>query len=825
MSWRTLVGILLFVDGITAGAAEPKMSPDPHEGVDLKKVLKAMTLAEAKSFWAYQPIGNPKPPAVKNTTWPRHDLDRFVLATLEKEGLKPNPPADPRTLIRRLFFDLVGLPPTFEEIEKFAAAPTPEAFARCVDDLLSRPAYGQRWGRHWLDVARYSDTTEQSVDGERRIPFAHTYRDYVIEAFNSDKPFNRFIIEQIAADRLPPKEHADLRALGFLTVGRRFRGNFDAIQLVIDDRLDVIGRGFLGLTIACARCHDHKFDAISAADYYSLYGILASTVEPLDLPEVSAPPPSEAIKKYRAERAGLLQQYEAHTGFCIDKSNRLLREMAGDYLQYLAKTSPNHRTVAGFIPLDTPRGHLLPGGPARWESLLLKHRDHPFFRLWHELLALKKEDFAARSKEMLAKIDLSEGKYNALVVTTIQRQAPATMVEAASIYGKVIDSVLTGKTEDDRALAELLTGIESSLPIKRDEIEEDLLLFVTEHQVVLRPDGEKAGNLRQQLQTLEAGSPVERAMAVSVSAKPFEPRVFLRGEITKPGPLVPRRFPQMLAQVDSRTYDDDGRLPLAKAVASDSNPLTARVIVNRIWQHHFGRGLVVTPDDFGAAGAKPSHPELLDYLARQLVRDGGSIKKLHRAILLSATWQQSSASRADTAEKDPENRLLARMMPRRLEFEPLRDSLLVAAGRLDTKMGGRSELLTDTNYRRAVYGYTDRFRIPSLLRNFDVANPDTSISRRAETTHPLQALFFLNSPFVRAQAEQTLKRPEVVQAATTSDRVSALYRCIFSRAPREEEKSIAEEYLQDAKLDADGTRRWANFVQGLFFTNEFAFVD
>jgi hypothetical protein len=775
-------------------------APDPRTGSAVGKKAGAMTLEEAHSWWAFQPISRA-----------RHDssIDEFVRRRLAQEGLKPNPPAEPRALIRRLYFDLIGLPPSFDEVEKFAAGPTPEAFAHTVEALLARPEYGQRWGRHWLDVARYSDTTEKSTDGERRIPFAHTYRDYVIDAFNSDKPFNRFVLEQIAADRMPG---ADLRALGFLTVGRRFEGNIEAPQLIIDDRIDTIGRGFLGLTLACARCHDHKFDAIPTADYYSLYGILASSGEPMDLPEVGSAPANEAVEKYRAARSAIFAEYERHTDACVEKSKRQLREFAPEYLRRIVETSPNHQTVAGFVPLDTPRGLLLRGGAPRWNACIEEslRRGGKFFRLWPRLIALPRAGFAEAAKAVIAEMHPDE--HDAQVLAAFREHPPGSMLDAADIFGRLLG--------DSAEIKTLLDDPRSPLQFTREEIEDDLLRFVTEHQLVTRPDGEAAGALRVKLTKLEAAAPVERAMAVEVSAHAVDPHVMIRGDRLKPGAAVPRRFLQVLAAVDAHTYSDDGRLELAQAIANDGNPLTARVIVNRVWQEHFGHGLVATSDNFGVMGERPSHPELLDYLAAWFIERGWSMKALHRLILTSATWQQSGASELHALEKDPANRLLWRMSPRRLDFEPLRDSLLQVAGRLDTQLGGRGAPLADKNMRRAVYGFTDRFRIPALLRNFDVANPDTSISHRAETVHPLQALYFLNSPFVRAQAEAVAHLPQTMNGSE-SERIDATYRRVLSRHPDAEEAKLAADYLGAEP----GERQWTNFAQALLLSNEFTFCD
>jgi hypothetical protein len=319
---------------------------------------------------------------------------------------------------------------------------------------------------------------------------------------------------------------------------------------------------------------------------------------------------------------------------------------------------------------------------------------------------------------------------------------------------------------------------------------------------------------------------VERAMAVRVSARPMDARILIRGDMKRPGTPVPRRFLSVLSEVDSRTYEDDGRLQLAQSIANPRNPLTARVIVNRVWQHHFGTGLVSTTDDFGVMGEKPVHPELLDHLASWFMDHGWSLKALHRYMLTSATWQQSSAWRAEDGAKDPGNRLLWRMSPRRLEFEPLRDSLLQAAGQLDVRHGGRGQPLINSNLRRALYGYTDRFRIPALMRNFDVANPDTSISRRSETLVPLQALYLMNNPFVREQAKALVQRNEISAASTTVAQVQRVFQLTLSRNPDAVELDASMTFLDGARWeDATGRRKWESLAQGLLLSNEFVFVD
>lgn len=799
-------------------------APDPRSGS--RSAAAGNPGEKARKHWAFQPIANPQPPVVRREGWGTSPLDRFVLASLEKAGLQPNPPADRRTLIRRLYFDIVGLPPTFEEMEAFFADPSPDAPAKLVEKLLAQPEYGQRWGRYWLDVARYSDTREQSVDAERRYPFAWTYRDYVIEALNRDKPFDAFIREQIAADLLPEREHKSLAALGFLTVGRRFLGNADAGNLVIDDRIDVITRGFMGLTVSCARCHDHKFDPVPTADYYSLFGIMASAEEPMDLPVIGRSGDDAAVGKYLVERQKVFEEYEQHIDKCLANANRQMREFAMENLQYLVQMLPNHRTTEGFIPLDTPRGLLLNGGPERWQRLLDQSaRDgESLFAPWRRLVELKAATFSADAAQAIADLAAQPNHVHPWLLAALQARRPASMLEVAEAYGQVIARSLAETGSEAEEVRDLVYGASSPVPVTRQEMIDELAGFLTTRKLTQRDESVHAGTLRDKLTAVEAGSPVQHAMVVQPTREPFSPHILIRGNATQPGAAVPRRFITLLGDVDSREYKTDGRLELAQAVASRKNPLTARVIVNRVWQQHFGQPLVASVDNFGLSGEAPSHPELLDHLATWLMDHGWSLKALHRYILLSNTWQQSSAVREDGSEVDVANRWLWRMNARRLEFEPLRDSLLSVAGRLDARSGGQSEPMTGNSRRRAVYGYTDRFTIPPLMRTFDVASPDTSISRRSETTVPQQALFMMNSPFVREQARAVIDRLQIASDTEPSaDRVQALFRAVLLRNPGPDELEWATEYM--GATSGDWIKRWTTFSQALLLSNEFCFIN
>jgi hypothetical protein len=642
----------------------------PWPAGDDKRVTLAQNDNGWKKHWAFQPVRTPQPPAVRDSAWPLTELDRFVLAALERKGLRANPPADRRTLLRRATYDLIGLPPTAAEIADFEADASPAAFAKVVDRLLASPHYGERWGRHWLDVARYADTKGYVFTQERRYAFAYTYRDYVIRAFNEDLPYDQFIVQQLAADRLLARGEADrqtLAAMGYLTLGRRFLNN---VHDIIDDRIDVVSRGLLGLTVSCARCHDHKYDPIPSEDYYSLYGVFASSVEPRDLPLLGEP-----------ERTPAYLSFE-----------KKLKELQADVKRYEEEN---------------------------------------------------REELAKRNR-----------KYR---------------------------------------------------------------------------DGLRA--LQKKVDAWQATSPAAppRAMVLEDAASPAAAHVFLRGNPANPGPAVPRQFLHVVTRDKRQPFTEgSGRLELARAIASRDNPLTARVLVNRLWLHHFGAGLVRTPSDFGLRSEPPTHAGLLDYLAWRFVEDGWSIKKMHRLIMLSRVYQQTSDDRSDASALDPENRYLWKFNRQRLDLEALRDSLLAASGKLDLKMGGPAVDILQAPFsgRRTLYGFIDRQNLPGLFRMFDFASPDTSSPQRHQTTVPQQALFLLNSPFVLEQARHLLRRPEMTLQASSEDRVRNLYRLVYGRLPDRDEVSLAARFLAGAEAAVStGLTPWERYAQALLLANEFVFVD
>ncbi len=629
--------------------------------------------AAAKTHWAFRPIANPVPPEIQNPkSQIRNPVDAFLLAKLEPAGLGFAPAADKRTLLRRATFDLTGLPPTAEEVAAFESDTAPGSFARVVDRLLASPRYGERWGRYWLDVARYADSKGYVFQEERKYPFAYTFRDWVVRAFNEDMPYDRFVIDQLAADFVAPKENpADLAAMGFLTVGRRFLNNPHDI---IDDRIDLISRGLMGLTIACARCHDHKFDPISQKDYYALYGVFASSNEPAELPKIPGEGDPAETKKYEADLAA----------------------RRADLDRFYAVKSVDF-TIAATLGCGVP-----------------------------------------------------------LVFAPLDRDAMKGLLSSA--------------------------------------------------------DRDRVRDLRNKIDLLNAtaGAPA-RAMVMVDNPAPMEPRVFVRGNPDRPGEPVKRQFVAVLTGGNPQPFTQgSGRLELGRAIASRDNPLTARVFVNRVWSHHFGKGLVRTPGDFGTRGDAPTHPELLDWLATKFMEEGWSAKKLHRLIMLSTAYRQSSDTRPEADKADPENRLVAHQNRQRLDFEATRDSLLSVAGVLDPKMGGQAVDLTQPkSRRRTLYGFIDRQNLPGVFRTFDFASPDTTSPQRFVTTVPQQALFMMNNPFAVEQARTLVAKPDFAADKGTSEwQVQQLYERVFARRAEPAEVESALRFLTAETTRTGETPMW-----------------
>ncbi|HZT82145.1 MAG TPA: DUF1549 domain-containing protein, partial [Gemmataceae bacterium] len=692
-------------------------------------VSGASAADEAKRHWAFQPVRRPSLPAVRNTAWPRNSVDRFVLAKLEEKGLAPSPPADRRTLVRRATFDLLGLPPTPEEVAAFESDPAPDAYERIIDRLLASPQYGERWGRHWLDVARFADTKGYVFFEEAQFPWAWTYRDYVIRAFNDDLPYDQFLVEQLAADRLPlGKDRRPLTALGFLTLGGRFMNNAHDI---IDDRIDVVSRGLLGLTVGCARCHDHKFDPISMRDYYALYGVFASCAEPTVPPLFADPPPT---KEYAAFAKELQARETKLTEFVRAKHDELVKSAQVRVAEYLmaAHAQRDQPTTEEFMLL-ADGADLNPTMIVRYQKYLERTRKgrHPVWAVWHALADLPEKDFAAKAPEVCARVLKGDPArpVNPLVAGGFAGRPPKTLAEAAQRYADLLNAAeglwqqqlreaASAKRPAPTALSEpALEELRQAFHGPDAPANVALLPYGDLSLLPDRPSQGKLQELRKAVEQWRATGPgaPPRAMVLEDLPTPYEPHVFRRGNPNNLGEAVPRQFLEVLSGDSRKPFTEgSGRLELARAIASKDNPLTARVMVNRVWLYHFGKGLVRTPGDFGLRGDPPTHPELLDYLAAYFMDHGWSVKQLHRLILLSATYQQSSAATAQAEAADVDNRWLSHQNRQRLDFEALRDSLLWASGRLDPEAGGPPVDITKAPFpaRRSVYGFIDRQNLP-----------------------------------------------------------------------------------------------------------------
>jgi hypothetical protein len=792
-----------------------------------------------KRHWAFQPIRNPVPPPVRAAGWPETPIDRFILAQLEAKNLSPSLSADRRTLLRRVTFDLIGLPPTPEEVAGFESDSSPDAYAKVVDRLLASPHYGERWGRYWLDVARYADTKGYVFFQDANYPWAWTYRDYVIEAFNNDLPYDQFICQQVAADRLPlGSDHRPLRALGFLTAGGRFMNNTHDI---LDDRIDVVSRGLLGLTVTCARCHDHKFDPIAMQDYYALYGMFASSVEPAVRPLFDPPPNTEAYRKFEQE---LQKREQKLADFLRGKHNDLVASARSRVAEYMLAVHALHgKPSTGEFMLIADGNDLNPSMIVRWQAYLARTRKshHPVFALWHALGALPEQAFAVDARDLVAKLsghsDAAQ-PVNAVLLRALVEKPPQTLAEAAQRYGEVLNGIEKKWQGSLQHAADAKQPTPTALPDAADEQLRQVfhgpdapanLAYGAFNDLELLPDRPAQAELQKFRKAVEdwrangPGAP-PRAMVLEDLPKPQPGRVFVRGNPNNRGEVVPRQVPALPAGRPTRSIaQGSGRLELAQAIVDRSNPLTARVLVNRVWLHHFGTGLVRTPSDFGLRSDKPTHPKLLNYLATTFMENGWSIKRLHRLIVLSATYQQRCDDRRYCRRIDPENTLLWKMNRRRLDFEATRDALLAVSGRLRPTVGGPSvkDIFAPTALRRTLYGYLDRLNVPGLYRTFDFPSPDATSPQRDATTVPQQALFLMNNPFVIECARRTLTRPEIAGDKDTKSRVQRLYFLLYGRAANASEEQVAQNFLGAAPT----VQSWERYVQGLLLLNEFCFID
>ncbi|HLK55581.1 MAG TPA: PSD1 and planctomycete cytochrome C domain-containing protein [Chthonomonadaceae bacterium] len=799
-------------------------APWPEERLSGGAAAKSdSTLIEQRKrrHWAWQPVRQTPPPAVKHRDWPRTALDPFVLAKLEAKGLAPNPYADRRTLIRRASFDLIGLPPTPQEVDAFLNDTSPNAWEKVVDRLLASPHYGERWGRYWLDIARYGEDQAHSFE-PRLYPQGFRYRDWVARALNSDMPYDRFVKEQIAADLLDgPDRQEQLPALGFFALGPVYYGDAKMYDQY-DDRIDTLARGFLGLTVACARCHDHKYDPITQKDYYALAGVFASTAY-IEVP-VSETPVKDGKTEGLTNRNDKINAKQQEVDkFVAEQVQEIRNRLTPEIAKYLvaAWKYQNRRRVDPKLTVDSLAAK--EGVEAlvleRWMKYLSADKDRPSLAAWRQKLQQEDAHTDLSSNESaLAEVRKLAGDYqNTLLALAKRREAEKAKAGAMPL-----------EKSETAALDEVF-GPEGVLTLPRDQFEKLLVGDPKMHYAVIKAE----------LERMKMGAFVH---ALTEGPKPANVKVLLRGNPETPGEEAPRRFLAILAGENAPSFTQgSGRLELANAIADKSNPLTARVIVNRVWQHHIGTGLVRTTSNFGLLGEPPSHPELLDTLTAQFIAHGWSLKWLHRQILLSATYRMSSATNAHNETVDPEDRLLWRMPRRRLEIEAWRDAMLAVSNKLDETLGGPSLSLTEPgNCRRTFYAAVSRHDLDAMLRLFDFPDPNVTSDARTATTVPLQQLFVLNSEFMIRQAKAFAARINAIPGEADAARIREAYLLAYGRPPTEKEISLGLTFLQGSKSYASAPpatgphpagesapklSRWEQYAQALLSSNEFLYVD
>ena len=739
-------------------------APDPREA---ESTTVAASHAEpydfpvARKFWSFQPLKPAALPAVKNQAWVKSPIDSFILAKLEEKNLAPVADADKLTLLRRATFDLTSLPPTPREVDDFLRDQSPDAFAKVVDRLLTSTAYGEKWGRHWLDLVRYADTA--GCNSDFPVPSAYKYRNYVIDAFNQDKPYDQFIREQIAGDLLLSQSQAEkneqIIATGYIANSRRFGSRDVDDNLMIDDTIDNLGKAFLGLSISCARCHNHKFDPIPQQDYYALYGIFKST-------------------------------------------------------RYAFPGTEIYRHPHSLIPLATDKQ------AEQLEKFQTEVRD---LELKVEALQVERKFVSGKQRE----------KETALEVLA---QKAGKTLKTDQLGRLIAEGRLIEEDHDDR---NRYAGEASTRTV--EEIEAEL------------------NKAKLRLTELAEPPNVERAYAVA-EGLPADARIHRKGDLKNLGEVAPRGFLQILGGTRlPANAKGSGRLELANWIADARNPLTARVIVNRIWLHHFGQGLVPTPNDFGVRGIAPTHPELLDYLAAQFIADGWSFKKMHRRLMLSHVYQLSSNDLAAAStnpqsairnpqSEDANNTWLWRFNRRRLDAEEIRDAMLAVSGALDRNTTDAHPFPPESSWRysqhnpfvaayehngRGVYLMQQRIRAHPQLSIFDGADTNAALGQRVPSTTPLQALFMMNDPFVHKQADNFAVRVGMA-FAEDAKRIEYAYRLAFGRQPSADEISKGLAYLRDIRSDLaaiklpdeEQTRAaLASYLRVLLSSSEFIFVD
>ncbi len=898
--------IALLTEWIRRGAYDPRIAAAR---------LGGMTEQEVRDWWSFQPLRSATPPEVDDPDRVRNGVDNFLQSRLEAAGLSPAAEADRRTLIRRATYDLTGLPPSPEEVAAFLADDAPHAFERLIERLLDSPHYGERWGRHWLDLVRYADTAGENTD--HPIPDAWRYRNWVIDAINRDLPYDEFVREQLAGDLLHPDDPeayaSGTIATGFLAIARRFDHDSDQhMHLTYEDTIDTLGKTFLGLSIACARCHDHKYDPITARDYYALYGILASTryafpgceakQQPRDLAPLLTPaewtrliePHDREVAALEAELKGLADKQAEHVRSlhaAVEKQTRSLARgtiddagaqsfadlpgdaldaieiRVGEMLQLTVDPQDNYGADSTLVEWEITE---LDGELRRWnltEDVIddfLAGNPHAD-RLGHASVWMFLDPRGGPTPLPETVRDLSgraglhvwrNGDNPAVFVNATEQPIPVwTSLPPRTLFvhpapdGPVAIawvSPIAGRIRVTGRIADAHPGGPNGIGWRLEHIAGD-------HSAAVRSLSENGARRSEFLAArteLEARAPAREVAYAVTEGTPANARVHLRGDPEKLGDEVPRRWLEVFGGEPLPPESGSGRRQLAQWLSIRGNPLAARVMVNRIWLHHFGQGLVRTPNDFGSRGIPPAHPELLDWLAQQFVDSGGSLKAMHRLIMNSAAYRRSNgdsslASHAHALEADPTNELCWRFDRRRLSAEELRDSLLVASREIDLTPGGPHPIPPTTSWsytqhvpfagvpetnQRSVYLLTLRNRRHPFLGLFDGADPNATTPQRQVTTVPTQSLYFLNDPFFHRQAEIVAAR--LLEESDDEQRLRSLYRTVLQREPTSSERDRARDfllrYLEVLGDVAEHNRpalAWGAFTRVLLSSNEFLYLD
>ena len=785
--------------------------------------------------WSLMPIQEPRLPVDPDSNWPHKKVDALLLKRLVDQQLTPSPQVTLRTLIRRLSYDLKGLPPELDEIERVLEDSSPDAISRLVDRFMASPRYGEHWARHWMDVARYADNKGYVFFEQSEFPWAFTYRDYVIRALNQDRPYDRFVMEQLAADKLDDLESpADMAALGFITVGGHFVNNTHDI---IDDRIDVVTRGLMGLTATCARCHDHKYDPISQADYYALYGIFQSCSEPIVPPPLD-PATAAELTDYNST---LNERHRSLIDFVSQKYETLIagsRRRVDEYLIAVDRRR-THPSAEEFMLIADPED-INPAMITRWEAYLSRTAKpaHPIWGPW----AVALEQTPPRERLDLESTPAEiASKWNPLLVSRLQSEAPKSIEDLANLYGLLFREIddewqAIGKTQD---AAPLTNAAREALRIEiyGKDTPSDLPPKLDWGFLSLFPDRATQNEYKRLLKSLEewlvdpAEAP-DRAMALVDDDQPEDARVFLRGNPNQLGERVPRRFLQLLDPEQTAFEEGSGRKELAEAIVSPTNPLPDRVLSNRIWMHLMGQPFVNTPADFGLRSDPPTLPRVMDQTVVEFRRRGRSQKALIRHLVLTRTYQQASRRRPEAEAIDPENRFRWRQEPKRLQFEAMRDSLLVAANRLSPRVGGPSQdLINQLGHHRTIYGFINRLDVPPVLTTFDFPNPAATSPMRQRTTVPPQALFWMNEPHMLTIAEELVSRPDIVDLAAKA-KLEKVALILWGRTATDEELEWAFDFLdaspEDPSREVAGSvspETWQALIHALLMSNETVFID